>query len=785
MEEREVNSEIAESKPRDVEFKKSPEPTAKQDELFKLIDKSEDMSAAEIVSSMKVIQPTLVSDVMTSIPAWLGDEAAMQRYDKARLASRTAITDAAKRDFNLDLDWSGGDVGEETWFVNTPEGKVEVTPGFWEDFKKADNETLFGIGAGFTGYKLGFAATPPVLPFVGPLAKPLGGLIGAATFSWLGATAGNNMDYLEEALKLQQDMEAEAMAYRSLNATELAAIGEIIGYPLAKGLGMGWRGIVKAKSYITGGESGRAYDSLKETLFLTDEQLDEMVKQFEKHVTLEGSQKEKAIQATALTEPGMQTLVSAAAETNPKVPAAVNTVISDRADQIIKEIDNAADSETPRVLTEDLNNYVSDVKEQYNTVKAKAYTAPRADDFTFDFEEIAITPVMDKLVTKITDQATKERFINQMSKVNAMSETRTLGDLIDLRQMVNDFLYNKKIVGYDTKDTLREVLNNIDSSIEDGANFVFRDPKGWMSEWADARAQYSKMKQVEKTAMYRAFFKADGTQRAITPEQAVKALGKHMTTLDGSFEQVITKLPIESRKKVETAMLDSLANKYFVTTDNGSRAMHFTGLAEDLEQVSFTTPDARALKAAMIDLSETFRNDAYLAGISSNITPQKFQSFLTIDPVARMQYEAASGFFNYAKSKIPSVKGRQTALVKQAAKLLENPLNVKTIKEVTESVYDDANLSKQIRELTQEAARNRNATLEGSPKVYVDATGKIVKDSKMYVPAHRILTLQQAKEIADREFLTLESKSLDAVLKKYGYKAVLQGSDRIRFLGDK
>ena len=53
------------------------------------------------------------------------------------------------------------------------------------------------------------------------------------------------------------------------------------------------------------------------------------------------------------------------------------------------------------------------------------------------------------------------------------------------------------------------------------------------------------------------------------------------------------------------------------------------------------------------------------------------------------------------------------------------------------------------------------------------------------IPMHRILTVEQAKEIADSEALTLDSKSLDAVLMKYGYKAIMQGSDRVRILGGK
>ena len=53
------------------------------------------------------------------------------------------------------------------------------------------------------------------------------------------------------------------------------------------------------------------------------------------------------------------------------------------------------------------------------------------------------------------------------------------------------------------------------------------------------------------------------------------------------------------------------------------------------------------------------------------------------------------------------------------------------------------------------------------------------------IPQHRILTLAQAREIAETESITLDSKSLDAILIQHGFKAILESSDRVRIFGDK
>ena len=774
----------------------------KQSTFEQVVDDTNEMTAEELVSSMKVLHPTMVSDTITTIPAYFGNKGAQQRYDQARESSRNRIINLAKEEYNLDLLWQPNGVGGEGWFAQTPEGLVEVTPGFWEDFKKVSGEMVGGIGGAIIGGKRGASAGAALALTLGqagpqvalpeelvsvPLFSAIGGVVGALTGGWLGAVSGSQLDYMIEATKLQEDFESEAMAYRAFNAFEAAAIGEALGYPLIKGVGTSWNAIVRAKDHIMGGEAKAAYQSLKDTTFLTDDQITAVVQQLEKHATLSGNKYEKGVKAVALTEPGMQDLVRAAGGTHPKASSATAHVVQSRAEDVLTQTAKLTDEQVPRMLAVDLQNYVGDVKDQYAAVKAKATQSPRGLDFEWDFEELAIKPVMEDLEKKITDPATKEKFLLQMRRVNTMSESRNYGDLIELRQMVNDFLYNKRITKADDKAMLRGVINNIDGAIEDGASHVLEQPEKWLKDWSDARIDYSKMKQIEKTAMFRAIFNKDGSMRAVQPETVVKALGKYITSIDGSFEEIMTKLPIEGRKMYEGAVVDSLTKRYTAGVEKGAKAIHFPMLADELKKINFTTPNARATKKALIELGETFKNDVWLAQTAGQVTIPKFQSYLTTDPVVRAKFEVASGIFNYVKSKAPGDANRQLALVRATSKLLEKPLDAKNFKMLQEEVFDDANLSKQILELQQEAARNRMKEVEvGTPKVKIYQGGKLKgTGNSTTIPMHRILTLQQAKEIAEAEALTLDSKALDAVLKQYGYKAILQGSDRVRILGDK
>ena len=756
--------------------------TPKQQNYEKLINATTEMSAEEFVSSYKVIHPTMVSDTLTTIPAWFGNKEAVQRYDVARTSARKYMIDKVKEKYGLDLKWAPEGVATEDFYLDTDEGFKKVTPGVWEDVKKLSGEVTGGVAGMIAGARTGAALSPPT-----PWTKAAGTLIGGAIGSIGGAVGGSQADYLYQAIKLQEDVEAEAMAYRALNAFEAAAIGETIGYPIVKGLGTGWNGIVKAKNFIANGEARSAFKSIKETTFLNDDQIADIVTQLEKHATLKGNAQEKGIQAVALTEPGMQSLVKAASGTNPRAGGATAYTVTSRAEDVLKQTARLTDEQVPRMLAKDLKNYTIDVKDQYARVKALATQSPKGLNFQWNMEDLAIQPVMDDLLTKLVDPTVRDKFIQQMRRVNGLSESHKYGDLLELRQMTNDFLFNNKIAKADDKDSIRKVIGNIDRAIEEGAESVLENPKQWLKDWSKARTDYSQMKQIERTAMYRSMYDQNGKLRSLEPKQVVESLGKYITSIDGSFESLMSKLPIAGRKMYEGAVVDVLTKQFTAGIEQGSRTIHFPMLADELRKISFTTPDARATKNALIELGETFKNDVFLTQGKGEITIPKFQSYLTIDPVVRAQYEAASGIFNYIKSKGPGAANRQLALVRATSKLIEKPLDAHNFKFLQDQVFDDSNLSKQILDLTQEAARREANEIDVTPsRVKIYAGGKLKGTNQIdSIPQHRILTLAQAKEIAETEAITLDSKSLDAILIKHGYKAILESSDRVRILGDK
>src|SRR5690606_4077010 len=135
----------------------------------------------------------------------------------------------------------------------------------------------------------------------------------------------------------------------------------------------------------------------------------------------------------------------------------------------------------------------------------------------------------------------------------------------------------------------------------------------------------------------------------------------------------------KTRHVAEGTVIRTLTDKFTAGVGEGIRAVHFPLLDEELKLVSFTSPEARQFKAVVSKLAEVFKNDVQLAGVSGQIQIPKFQSYLTTDPKVRLEFEIATGIFNTIKTYVPGKTQRNMALVRNLAKVLETPLNSRSV----------------------------------------------------------------------------------------------------------
>lgn len=753
-------------------------PMVKESEAAKAITSSEDMPIEDLVDNLEVLSPVNAS-YFTRITGYFGDQEAKVKATQAVEASRQRIINlAAERD--IELQWHE-DTGQ--FLTRNEQGQlVAVDRNF---FSSAQVGSLTGgvggaLGGAYAGALAGSA--------VGPIGTAAGGVIGSIIGAAAGTFAGSSYDYYDAAIEMQEELEASRMMNHAFNETELAVITDVAflgaGKAIKFGSGVTAAGFKRAKDLILDGNTKGAYDQLKKIEFLNDSQAEEIVSQLSRVADVPGKNaKEQAIAATAVTKPGAQGLVHAVAASDPAASRAVVKAIDDRAKDLLESTAKLSGDNLSRILREDLSNYAIDVKQFYGSVKAAAAQSPRSNNFRFDYDKLVIDPVVQKLQKNITDPAVLEKFMLQTKRIRDYSDSRSFADLLELRQIVNEFKFNKKITRAKDFDGINSTIKGIDNAIEQGAHFVMENPKKWLNDYGQARMQYAKMKQLERNVMFKSM-----TREGISADEVTESLAKYIGALDGTFNDLMSSLPKNIKGNVENSVIDTLANRYTAGSTEGRRAVNFPMLADDLNKVTFGTQDARRMKEAINNLAEVFKNDVDLAAITGHVQVDKFQSFLTTDPVARAKYEVASHMFNKIKTLAPGQKSNTLALVNKTAKLLENPLNSRSVKDLMEEAGGKVDISKEVLKLQEETARAVSAGKDmNAGKVKLYGNGNVLKlkgsGAEQTIPVHRIATLDKARKLADQYGINFNDKKLlDQVLKSNGFKALQQGSDSVRTL---
>tara|TARA_R110000824_G_C15233132_1_gene679099 strand:+ start:16908 stop:20033 length:3126 start_codon:yes stop_codon:yes gene_type:complete len=754
-----------------------PQTPGRISDAYRDIVGAEDMTIKELVSKMETVYPD-DSYVTTNIAGFFGDEEAQRISDESRMAQRTRIVDEANNKYGLALEF--GEDGE--WYALTEDGPAMVTPEWWRGFTENKMELVGGVSGGFLGIKAGLATA--VMTPGGPLIKLGAGFTVAAAITSAGSVIGTELDYMHSALTLQQDFEAQAMARKAMTAAELSVIGDAVGGGVIKVVGTSWRGMKSAAEYVRQGMFDRAGTALKETFFITDDEAAELVTKLNRVAKVEGkTPTEKAIAATAVTKPGAEELVQASVHSDPRASRAVVKAIDDRAKDLLSNTGKLEGEDVGRFLREDFEGYRSLVREGFERTKAQAAAAPNANAFRFDYDKMALDPVLERLGKNIENKDLAFKFGKQVAKIRDMSKSRRLGDLLELRKLVNEFRYNKRISSAKDFQMLDQIKGGIDRSIELGANITMENPKEWLGNWRTANKQYSEMKALEKNVLSKVL-----TRPGISEQAIGQALTKYAVALDSTFVDVLDQLPKKSRMRAEGSVMNTLAGKYTTGAVDGVKATNFPALAEDLKAVNFKSPEARSMKKAINELAEVFKNDVPLSNSAGGIQVTQFAQALTTDPMAKAKFAMASHMFHYVRSLAPGRQGRASALISKTTKLLENPMNSKTIKELQEMVDGQVNVNAEIEELVKQAAQQQ-ADGGGMPRVRLYGDGKILTGrgagKEHSVPMQRIATTEEVKAISEATGINLaDKKALDMALRERGYSAAQLGADKVRLLNE-
>lgn len=753
----------------------------------------EGLPLEKIVANLQTVQPNMTS-VLTRTGAWFGNEGDRRLAQEAQLASRKKIIQAANampefqsRGLTLDWEFTPQEDGTPSDYGNvfTDRGqfvvidaqgqKTPLTPGFIESIKAEGYEISGNIAGGFAGAVAGANVPGPWPIKVG--GAFVGSMLGAAGLG----VVGSQLDYLQNALLLQQELDGTVAASRALSAGQASVIGDALAWPIAKGAAASTKGIAWLAKRLM---DGREYSALKELFFVSDDELEAIRQGLLKVADLPGNVKQQRIAAYALTQPGGEDLLKQVARVDPKASRAVSRAVDLRAKDVLRTVDEVADPDIARLLSQDLSNYTSDVKAFYQSVKEQAAAAPRASQFVFNFDELGLEPAFTAMEKEIVDPTAVERYLRRAQVIRSRSDARGFADLLELRQLVNNFKFGSGMKKATDLKIFNDTLAKIDEAIDQGADIVLDNPQQWKAQYAAARAKYAEMKRLEKNVLVQAL-----RRPGIDTDEAVENLTRYITASDDTFADVLNVLPKQAREKVENSVIKAIAEKYTAGVGEAARASHFPLMAEELKKMPFTTQDARRMKAALIKLGDTFKNDVAVGQHTGSLSIPDFQSYLTADPVVRLHYEFASSVFNYVRRLGPGQANRALALVMRTADLLESPLNAKTAKELADLAAGEVDVVPSIVQMQQNAARQAAGSKDPTAariKLWGDGDKLSLRGSgtpTTTIPVHRIATAEQVNTLAAKYGINpADTKALDWALQQEGFKAVAQGTEKVRIL---
>lgn len=603
--------------------------------------------------------------------------------------------------------------------MQTEDGKVQdIDSGFINSITNSGGELAGALTGGYVGMKLA-----PMGPW--GTGKIAGTVLGAAA----GAAAGRGVDVLRNAAAVKDELDGAFVVQQMVDAGVANVVMDVLGGSVVKLTADSWKGIKAGYSYVVNGNTSGAFKALTETMGITKEEAFDMVTQWEKlnNAAAPGkTMEEKAIAVAATTQPKAEGITHAAINEDPQASARVVQAIDERAKGLIAAVDKARPEEAGQTLRTSLDAYQKDVKDFYGAVKQEATNIIDHTDYRFNYNKIALEPVLNRIGETMDNPQIKERFKAMMEKIGALSKTRTFSDLVEIRQTVNNFKYGTNITRYSDKAALDATLNKIDGEIGRVAKeYLPNGGKPWLANFKTAKEQYAKMVQLEENALYKVL-----TKPGVTEDTIRRAIPKYMTSLDGTFNVVLDKLPQSVRAKSEMAAVKYMTDKYTFGAAADLQAVHFPRLAEELKALPLQTPEAKALAGAAEEMSKVFKNDPSLAKLGGQFFVRENGNALTADITAKVKYAVVGAVWKHVTKLLPTQYGRNMSLITQTARLLENPMKATTVDALLKQFPGKS--SEEVKSLVKDLqVQYTKAGLkpEETVKLYKVGSGKLNKSS--------------------------------------------------------
>jgi len=640
----------------------------------------------------------------------------------------------------------------------------ELLDSMIDSIRVASGEISAAVVGGVIGGAIGGAAS-----------GGLGTIPGAVVGSSVGAYAGRGYDMLVQASFLNYELGMQ----ETFSSMEAAGLADMAGGILGSTLVMGAKAtgslitssgpaqaLARGYRFVVDGNIQGAYNAIKSGLDINDTRAVQLVEEWENvtgnYVLSEATrtgqkatdaEATKMIQILAETEPGVSDLVQAATKTAKSGGAKLRTSIGDRAQGVLDMANDITSDKALIATKQGLDSYVKATMTNFGDVKKIGTKLMDGTGYRFNFLEVPMIPIMKETKKKILNSQLRRDFTLYMDRIRqlggadatellnararaqgplppdlkyspveleAANPMRDFRNLLEMKKVTNEFRADARFKGFVNQKAMDAAMKSIDKEIASAATTYMPKGKEWLKEWRKANNEYHKMKNLESNVLYKVF-----SNPRLSIDKGVKAVRESLSYQDPStFMQVAGKLAPKDRAALEGSVMKQLVEKHSKHVVD-KQALHFPALAQELNKMAFTQPKTRELKQIVNAMAVVFKNDPHLSIAAGNIPLPKFQNALTVDPTAKVKYAVASNLFHAMQARIPwSSNAGRMAAVSLLSKVLDNPLDAQTLKQLNKLLPEDPALTSSINQLAIQYAKTGQKENYGKVPLYSATLGK-------------------------------------------------------------
>lgn len=732
---------------------------------------------------VKLAQTRKVSQPFLEISSTFSAEA-LQEYEKVQGELASQVVDLAGQR-NIPLEYVDG----EYYTYDKENQRVRVTPRALKELYNTKWE-LAGAMAGATAG----------LRIPGPWwAKAIGSIAGAAA----GSVAGTEADYLMAAISTQEELDGRVAFEKGVGAATASLTYDTLfgtGYLAAKGTikltGAAWRGLARGYDlFVTGNRSG-AFQALMTETGLSRTQIEEVVHSWETLHQTDAPGKtleEQALAIVPTTRHGGENIIGSVRRINPQAASNIASDVNRRSTELLAEAGQVAGDNSAYRVLETIRTVETDVRNNYTTVKGMFTSGDMPIEQPLQYSN-QVRDITEKLTLSMS-LADSDKYRLMVDKMNLLidyaDDIKTPDDLLEFRKHFTDLKYNSKVRNSNVLEDIDAIIHQVDADIAKVAtqNMGEKGAQTWLKLWGDAQEQYSKNLQLRSNVLWRAL-----TRKGVTPKTVANAIVRYGPSIDdayhmvggkpvNTYRQIIDSLPHEAIPQVEGMILNDMIERFTIGKLGETRATQYPELARQLRMYEFQSPEALRMQEVITEFAKVHQIDTALLMGTGNISVDQFRSYLTTDPVVRAQFALSSKFFNYISQLGPGPEPRSRALVTLVAEFLDNPLNVRTAKDLMDSVKNDQAFAESVFNLQREIAKAKIAGTEnaqGRAKLWKDASGKLFtqqapgRTQADSIPLQRIVREDFVKDRYGMETFKLSelprARKLDLI--NMGYEAI-------------